>query len=94
MLWASAGSSSDLTWTGEWGSCLIDTGMRGTLEERLGDLSAGLGLGTVGVSITEDNVGKDRMSGSASTGSVFSSFTLTGGASSLSVRDRSSKYTF
>lgn len=68
--------------------------MRATLEERLGDLSAGAGLGTVGVSITEDSVGKDGMFGSASTGSVFSSFSLTGGASSLSVGDQSRKYTF
>lgn len=69
----------------------MDTDMRGTLEERLGDVSAGGGLGTAGVSITEDSIG---MLGLASTGSVFSSFSLTGGASSLSMRDQSRKQTF
>lgn len=72
----------------------MDTDMRGTLEERLGDASAGGGLGPLGVSVTEDGVGKEGMFGSASTGSASSSFSLAGAASSLSLRDQSGKDTF
>lgn len=75
-----------LRWTGERGSSLIQTGMRGTLAERTGDVSAGAGLGTVGGSTTEDSTGKEGMAGSASTASIFSSLSLTGGASVLPAR--------
>lgn len=69
----------------------MDTDMRGTLEERVGDASAGVALGTAGASGTEESGGKDVTFGSASAGSAFSSFSWSGAASSLAVRHRSRK---
>lgn len=55
----------------------METDASGTLGERLGDVSAGAGLGTAGVSVTEDSAGEDGMCGSGSAGSIFSSFSVT-----------------
>lgn len=85
VLWARAGGSSSVwRWTGERGSSLMQTGMRGTLAERTGEVSAGAGLGAVGGSPWgEDSTGREGMVGSASSASIFSSLRLTGGASAL-----------
>lgn len=71
----------------------MDTDMRGTLQERVGDASAGVALGTAGASVTEERGGKDGTFGSAPAGSVFSSFSRSGAASSLAVRHQSRKHT-
>lgn len=60
----------------------MDTGMRGTLAERTGEDRAGVGLRAVGGSLTEDSIGVEGAFGSASPGSIFSSFSRTGAASS------------
>lgn len=71
----------------------MDTGMRGTLAERTGEDRARVGLGAVRGSVTEDSTGVEGALGSASTGSIFSSFSWTGGASS-SPESPEQKFTF
>lgn len=71
----------------------MDTDMRGTLEERAGDASPGVALGTAGASGTEERGRKDGTFGSASAGSVFSSFSWSGAASLLAMRPQSRRHT-
>lgn len=86
VLWAqwvisSTGSIAELTWTGDWGSCLITTGMKGRLEE--GGEAGGLGQGAAAaVSVTAGSSMEEGVCGSASTESIFSSFSLIWGAPS------------